>query len=441
MEPAKETWEKALGELQVQINKANYDTWLRNSQGISCEDEIFTVGVHSAFVAEWLNKRLYPLIRKTLVAILGREIEVRFVIQSQGQEQSSSLARIQADGGVSTKVRVDKFNPKYTLDNFIVGKSNHLAYVAAKEIAENPGHAYNPFFIYSDSGQGKTHLLHAIGNVATSKGLQVIYSTGEQFTNEFVSAIKRKEMEDFRNKFINIHMLLFDDVQFISDKKQTRQCFYHIFNELSRSNSQIVITADCTPEEMPSLSNKLISRLECGLVVPIEPPDFDMRLAILQAKAKETTTLNSDEPLKLLAKQAFQNIRQLEGALIYLDAQAKLNGTNVTPQMVNNFLLTCGKENKKSITHVVANYFNLAEEELISKRRDRKTTLVRQIAIYLMRQEDNCPFSQIGRELGNRSHTTIIYNYEKIAAEINTNLKLQQQILEIKKNLNSRETS
>ena len=397
------------------------------------------VSVYNAFVAEWLTKRLYPLVRKTLANITGRDIDVQFMVRNQEQIPAASLAHAsRTDGGVSSKVKIDKFNSRYTLNNFIVGNSNRLAYAAVIEVAENPGHAYNPLFIYSDAGQGKTHLLHAIGHIATNNGLQVIYTTAEQFTNEFILTIKQKRVEDFRGKFRNIHLLLFDDMQFIANKKQTQQCFFHTFNELYNNNCQIIITADRSPKDMALLSNKLRSRLEWGLTVPVEPPDFETRLAILRAKAKEMMTPISDEVLQLLAKRVQQNVRQLEGALTYLVAQAKLGETNITPQIVNNLLTRTGrKENKKPIVHIVADYFNLSPEELIGKQRTKKIVLARQVAMYLMRQESNYSFVEIGKELGNRNHATILHGYKKITYEMNINPHLRHQILEIRGKLDS----
>jgi len=440
LESAREVWERALGELQIQVSKPNYDTWLRNSQGISCQNDIFVVGVHNAFAAEWLTKRLYPLVRKTLTDIIGKEIDLQFVVTPQDQMQAASLAYAsQTDGGVSTKVRIDKFNPRYTLDSFIVGSSNRLAYAAAMEVTESLGHPYyNPLLIYSDAGQGKTHLLHAIGHVATSNGLPVSYITAEQFTNEFVIAIKQKQVKDFRSKFESIRMFLFDDIQFISDKKQTQQCFFYIFNELYSNDCQIVITADRSPKDITLLGNKLRSRLEWGLVIPIEPPDLETRLAIIRAKANEMRTPSSDEALQLLAQQVHQNVRQLEGALTYLAAQAKLAGSDITPQMVNRLLTsTASKGNGRLIVDMVAHHFNLSPEELIGKDKTKKITLARQIAMYLMRQESNYSFAEIGKELGHRNHATILYGCQKITKEMTTNPQLQQNVLEIQEKLHS----
>jgi len=439
LESAREIWESALGELQLQVSRANYTTWLKNSYGTDFQENIFVVGVPNTFVAEWLTKRLHSLIRRTLTQIIGKEIEVQFIVYNKEQIQAGSLAYAnQTDGGTSTKVKIDRFNPKYTFDNFIVGDCNRLAYAATVEAVENPGHTYNPLFIYSSTGQGKTHLLHAIGHRAVNNGLQVAYTSAEQFTNEFVIAIKQRQIEDFRNKFKSARIFIFDDMQFISDKKQTLQCFFQTFNELYHNNCQIVITADCHPKDMALLSDKLKSHLEWGLIVSIQPPGFETRLSILRAKAKEMMMLASDEVLQLVAKRIWENIRQLEGALIYLSAKAKLTGMKLTSQTVNKLLTsTINKQDSRLIMQTVANYFNLSTEELSGGKRDKRTALARQIAIYLIREEDNYSFTEIGKVLGNRNHATMIHGYKKIAAGISINPKLHRQLLEIQEKINS----
>ena len=432
MEPPKEIWQSALGKLQIQVSKANYATWLSNSQGLSCQDSTFVVSVPNIFIAEWLSKRLYPLIRKTLVDIMGRDVDIQFVVQNS-EQVTASLAFKQTDGGTSTKAKQYRFNPRYTFDNFVVSDSNRLPYAAALEVAENPGSPCNPLFIHSSTGQGKTHLLHAIGHLTTNNGAQTAYITAEQFANEFVSAVRENQIDKFRSKFRNIRIFLFDDVHFLLEKKQTLQCFFHIFNELYSNNHQIVITADCAPRDLHPLSSKLKSRLEGGLVVDIQPPDFETRLNILRAKAGTTTTSDLEAVLQVVAKKVCDNVRQLEGALVYLTAQAKLSGTRVTPETINKLLTsTYHKQDIKLLLRTVADHYNLSIEELISKRRDRKTTLARGVAIYLMREGYNCSLTEIGKELGGRNHATILHGYEKLASELCTNPNLANQISEIK---------
>ena len=436
MQSAKEIWKRALGELQIQVSKPNYNTWLGDSQGLTYQDNLFVVGVPNIFVAEWLSKRLYPLVRKTLVDITGKDVDVQFMVRNHEDLSAGALAS-QTDGGTSSKATQYRFNPKYTFDNLVVSDFNRLAYAAAVEVAENPGSSYNPLFIHSSTGQGKTHLLHAIGHSTTSNGLRAVYTTAEQFATEFVSAVRENQVDRFRSKFRSIQVLLFDDVQFLVDKKQTLQCFFHTFNELYSDNRQIVITADCAPEDMEPLSNKLKSRLEGGLVVDIQPPDFETRLDILRAKTDKTMLHQFDGVLRIVAEKVCQNIRQLEGALGYLTAQAKLTGTKLTPQVINKLLTsTASKQDTRMLLQAVADHFNLSTADLMSKKRDRSTALARHIAIYLMREEHNTSLSEIGRELGGRNHATILHGYEKIAGQLNTNPNLSAEIAAIRENIN-----
>ncbi|MDH4269060.1 MAG: chromosomal replication initiator protein DnaA, partial [Dehalococcoidia bacterium] len=431
--------QSALGKLQIQVSKANYTTWLSDSQGLNCHDNVFVVGVPNVFVAEWLSKRLYPLVRKTLVDITGKDIDVRFEIYNREQLATSPLIA-QTDGGTSSKATQYRFNPKYTFDNFVVSDSNRLAYAAAVEVAENPGSSYNPLFIHSTTGQGKTHLLHAIAHLTTNNGLQAAYFAAEQFANDFVLAVREKQVDKFRSKFRNIHIFLFDDVHFLIDKKQTLQCFFNTFNELYSNNRQIVITGDCAPQNMHPLSNKLKSRLEGGLVVDLEPPDFETRLNILRAKAEKLMTSELEGVLHIVAEKVCENVRQLEGALVYLTAHAQLSGAEITPETVNKLLTSMtSKQDIKQLLRTVADYFSVPAEELTNKKRDKKTTLARHVAIYFMREGYNCSLTEIGKELGGRNHATILHGYEKIANELSINPHFSDQIAEIKERLSSQQ--
>jgi chromosomal replication initiator protein len=436
LESAKEIWKKALDKLQIQVSKANYTTWLSNSQGLSCEDNTFTVSVPNVFVAEWLSKRLYPLIRKTLVDIMGKDIGVQFEIDNC-EQLSSRPVPTQTDGGTSSKAIQYRFNPRYTFDNFVVSDCSRLAYAAAVEVAENPGRSYNPLFIHSSTGQGKTHLLHAIGHLTTNNGVQASYVTAEQFANEFVLAIKANQVDKFRSKFRSVSVFLFDDIHFLINKKQTLQCFFHTFNELYSNNRQIVITADCAPQEMQPLSSKLKSRLEGGLVVDIQPPDLETRLNILRAKADTMMTSELEGVLHIVAEKMCENVRQLEGALVYLTAQSKLSGAKITPETINKLLTTTTrKQDIKLLLQAVADHFDVAADELTGKRRDKKTALARHVAIYLMRERHNSSLAEIGKELGGRNHATVLHGYEKIANALGINPDLCNQISEIQEKLN-----
>jgi chromosomal replication initiator protein len=432
---AKETWARALGELQLQVNRINYDTWLRDSVGMNYETDVFVVSVPNTFIAECLTKRFYSLIKKTLTIILGKNLGVQFVVQ---QPTLPRVKPLQSDGGVSTKIKTYQFNPKYTFTRFVVGECNRLAYAAATEVSEKPSLVYNPLIIHGDTGQGKTHLLHAIGHAAIERGLNVVYSSADQFTNEFVLAVKQNDVDHFRSKFTPVNIFLFDDFQLLNNKRQTQQFFFHTLNELYHNNCQIVIAADRAPKEMSLISSRLRSHLECGLVTQIHPLDFETRLAILQAKSREKKLPIIEETLRFIAQKIQDNVYQLEGALTYLDAYTKLTGLSLTPQIITK-LLTPNKsiDDCKLIVQTVADYFDCPLDQLLGRKRDRETSLARQIAAYLLREEGNYSFVEISKVLGNRNHATILYGYKKITSELSVNSKLKRQINEIKQKIDN----
>ncbi len=432
---AKETWAIALGQLQLQVNRINYDTWLSDSQGINCENDVFVVSVPNTFIAEYLTKRFHSLIKKTIAIILGKDLEVQFVVQQPTVSREKPLQR---DGGVSTKMKTYRFNPKYTFARFVVGDCNRLAYAAATEVSQKPSLVYNPLIIHGDTGRGKTHLLHAIGHMAIGSGLNVVYSSADQFITEFVLAVKQNDVDHFRSKFAPVNMFLFDDFQLLDNKKQTQQLFFHTFNELYHNNCQIVIAADRAPKEMSLVSNRLRSRLQCGLVTQIQPLDFGTRLAILQAKSTEKGLPIIEEILQFIAQKIQDNVYQLEGALTYLDAYTKLTGLSLTPQIVTK-LLTTNKNNDdcKVIVQTVAEYFDCSLEQLLGRKRDKETSLARQIAMYLLREKGNYSFTEISNILGNRNHATILHGYKKIANDLGVNSKLKRQISQLKQQIDN----
>jgi chromosomal replication initiator protein len=375
------------------------------------------------------------LIKKTIAIILGKDLEVQFVVQ---QPTLASQKPLQRDGGVSTRTKTYRFNPKYTFARFVVGDCNRLAYAAATEVSQKPSLVYNPLIIHGDTGRGKTHLLHAIGHMAIGSGLNVVYSSADQFITEFVLAVKQNDVDHFRSKFAPVNMFLFDDFQLLDNKKQTQQFFFHTFNTLYQNNCQIVIAADCAPKEMSLVSNRLRSRLQCGLVTQIQTLDFGTRLAIVQAKSTERKLPIIEETLQFIAQKIQDNVYQLEGALTYLDAYTKLTGLSLTPQIVTK-LFTTNKNNDdcKVIVQTVAEYFDCSLEQLLGRKRDRETSLARQIAAYLLREKGNYSFREISNILGNRNHATILHGYKKIANDLEVNSKLKRQITQIKRQIDN----
>lgn len=437
MEPrsAKEIWDAALGELQIQVNKPNYRTWLEKTVGLSYQGNQFVVGVPNTFAAEYLDKNQRSLIEKTLIGLTKRDTEVLFRV-STGQKNSPGNVGTDEELPTITPINTARFNLKYTFNSFIhVGSCNQLAYAAALEVAEKLGRAYNPLFIYGGAGLGKTHLLHAIGHVAIANNMRVLFVSAEQFTNEFINAVQERKTREFRNKYRSADVLLVDDIHFLSGKNQTVESFFHTFNALHNANRQIAITSDRPPKSLPLLQDRLCSRLEWGLVADIQPPDFDTRLAILQAKAESKGINLTPDVLEFVAQRMQRNIRELEGSLNRVIAYARLVRATPTPELAARALEDiAGKEPKAAnitpsqIIDAVANFFQVTPQDLKSRKRDRETAFARQIAMYLIKEANNCSLTQIGKELGDREPITVSQACKKISSEIEANPELNKEI-------------
>ena len=434
---AQEIWETALGELQLQVSKSNYRTWLAKTVGLNYQENRFVVGVPNTFAAEYLDKNQRSLIEKTLIGLTHHNVKVKFYVDGRGQDSPNGYG-VQEEIPATTQIISPRLNPKYTFDSFVVSSSNRLAYAAALGVAENPGHSYNPLFIYGGAGLGKTHLLHAIGHMSQASNLQVLFLSAEQFTNEFINAIRERQTKAFQNKYRNVDLLLIDDIQFICGKEQTEESFFHTFNELHNANHQIAITCDRPPKSIPLVEDRLRSRFEWGLTAGIKPPDFETRLAILQAKAKREGADITPDVLEFIAHRIRHNIRELEGSLNRVVAYARLLRAMITPELATEALEDIASKQPKTaslppplVVEVVANSFHLPVLDLKSRKRDKQTTLARQVAMYLIRQEANCSLAQIGKEFGNREPITVSQACKKIADDIDANSVLRQKILNI----------
>jgi chromosomal replication initiator protein len=438
---AQEIWEAALGELQIQVSKPNYKTWFEKTVGFSFQNNQFVVSVPNAFIAEYLDQNQRSLIEKTLIGITQDNLSVLFQVDGRYQTLSGNPST----EGVTTsdgEIRSSSFNPKYTFDSFIVGACNQLAYAAALGVAQNPGHSYNPLFIFSGAGLGKTHLLQAIGHVAQANHYRVLYASAEQFTNEFIIAVQERKTRDFRKKYRSVNMLLIDDIQFLSGKGQTEESFFHTFDELHNANHQIVISCNCPPKSIPLLHDSLRSRLEWGLIVDIKPPDPETRLAILQAKAKQKGADMPFAVLECIAQRSHQNIRELEGCLNRVIAYAKLTRAPLTPELAARAFEDIASKKPKTavitpelVLEIVASSFQLTPEDLKGRKKDKETALARQIAMYLIRQATRSSLAQIGELLGGKNPSTVSHACEKLATDINASPYLRQKMLDIEHEL------
>ena len=442
---AVDIWQAALEELKGKVSPANYNTWLKNTVGLSQQDGSLIVGVPSDFVTESLEKRLYPLIEKTISGIIGRPLKVQFQVHLGSESgELGPTPPPPSPRRLGQRAGTPKFNRRYTFDTFVVGSSNRLAHAAAQRVANDPGGSYNPLFIYSGVGLGKTHLMHAIGWVGLRLCPRVMYVTAEQFTNEFISAIREGKTEDFRNKYRSVDVLLLDDVQFIAGKEQTQEGLFHTFNDLHTENRQIVLSCDRPPKTLTLLEDRLRSRFEGGLIVDMQPPDLETRIAILQIKSKEQKTAVPPDVLHQIAHRIQKNIRELEGALNRVLAYSRLIQEPLTTDLVTKALAEITTDaHRRTLTaavilSAVAAYYGLAIEELQSAKRDRPLSIARQMAMYLLREELQCSWTHIGNELGGRDHSTILHGYHKIAADINIDPALRRDLVDIRESLYSK---
>jgi len=442
MRSAQEIWEAALGELQLQINKPNYQTWLQRTEGIGYEDGHFYISTPNTYVAEYLEKNQRSLIEKTLIGLVKSRVVAHFQVNSIQPEPTDGYAYRETPQAIDSQT--SSFNPKYTFESFVVGSSNQLAFAAAQAAAQNPGEGYNPLFIYGGSGLGKTHLLQAIGHILQARNASVLYVSGEQFTNEFIDAIRHKRTDEFRSKYRSVDALMVDDIQFISGKEQTEESFFHTFNELHNSNRQIVVTSDKLPQSMPGMEERLRSRFEWGLTVDIQPPDMETRLAILQAKAEQSETEIALDVLEMVAQQARRNIRELEGSLNRIIAYARLLRSQITREVaakaltnINGACETGGQISHVKLLGAVADYFQLDPETIIGPRRDKEVALARQVSMYLLKQQDGYSLSEIGKLIGGRTPSTVSHACEKVAQDIENSPVLKRKVQEILSSLKS----
>jgi len=438
---AEQAWQAALGQLQIEMPKAAFNTWVRDAEYLSYEDGCFMIGVQNAYALDWLQSRLTSTVVRMLTGIMNRTVEVRFVLWQSTSEVIESHETVAADDDEEpvNQTQTTNLHPRYSFDNFVVGASNRLAHAACLAVAEKPAQAYNPLFLYGGVGLGKTHLLHAIGNQCNRRGLQVLYVSSEEFTNDLINAIRTHTTQAFREKYRRIDVLLIDDIQFIAGKESTQEEFFHTFNTLHSQDKQVVISSDRPPKAMVTLEERLRSRFEWGLTADIQPPDFETRQAILRAKAGRAGYRMPNEIFELIARRVQSNIRELEGALNRVWAYANLSNGPITPQLVETALADMlprrSEVRPDEIVRKVADAFGIPLERILGRDRSRQVALPRQIAMYLLREEANISLPQIGEALGGRDHTTVMYGCDKVAEMLEEDDRLRRQLIEIKEQI------
>lgn len=440
-------WQSALGEVQAQLSRANFATWLKNSHLVDKKDGTFYVAVPSNFAKQWVEEKYHKNLLGILRNMDGSVKKIEYVIsgnegtpakKSVGAPTNNLTATDQMDLDFQTDPETG-LNPRYRLSSYVVGPSNELAFAAAEAIVANVGKKYNPFFVYGGVGLGKTHLIQAIGNEVMAKyekKIKARYISSEQFTRDVVWGIRNKRMEDVKKKFREIDMLIIDDIQFIGGKDKMEEEFFHTFNALYEVNKQIVISSDKPPQSLPILEERLRSRFEGGFVADVSYPEFEVRVAIIKSKLLDANRQLSDEVVTHIAHRLKKNIRELEGILKRILFTQDQKQVEITKDMAEEII---EKSTQSMIRHVdvsvilkaVAEFFNVTIEDIVSHSRRKEVVEPRQIAMYLLRDISELSYPHIGEKMG-RDHTTAIHSYEKINNEINRNSTLNQKILTIK---------
>lgn len=453
-----ELWKAALGEIELQVSRANFKTWLQNTSITDKKGGVVTITVPNSFTKEWLENKYHKFILRSLRNLESEIKEVNYQIKQNVIKEDFKGKNVLREEDRTTRKQLDfqelnvnvltNLNPRYTFDNFVVGSSNELAQAAALAVTKNLGKKYNPLFIYGGVGLGKTHLIQALGNQVKkeNQGKKVKYVTSEKFTSEVISALRSgslrpNDIDDFKKRWREIDLLIVDDIQFLAGKEKTQEEFFHTFNALYDAGKQIVLSSDRSPKSIQTLEERLRSRFEGGMIADISYPDLETRIAILKSKAGERGVMLSDEIFEYIAQNIKKNIRELEGALNRLIAanyqlnQKELN-INDAKKILNSILNTPKKSTTlKNIIKAVAEFYDVSEKDLLERSRKKEIVKPRQVIMYLLREELKSSFPFIGLKIGGRDHTTAIHACEKIKKEIELDSNLNDEINIIKEKL------
>lgn len=466
-------WNAALGELELELSKAKFITWLEHTSLLDCNNGSAVVGVPDTFTKTWLENKYHHYIVKALRRISRDEINmvqyrvcgkinrpaaikkipVQAISVKKNNEAGTNGEKVVANQQSQPLPNINIYNDpngliaaglnsRYTFENFIIGKKNELAHAACSAVAKQLGEVYNPLFIYGGVGLGKTHLMQAVGHIVYSQQKKVLYVPCETFTNEYIDLVRKGQANKFMEKYRSVDLLMVDDIQFLGGKEGTQEAFFHTFNHLHRFNKQIILTADRPPRAIPALEQRLLSRFEGGMIVDVHTPDLETRIAILKQRCLEKNIDLPNDAAQFIASNIQNNVRELEGALNRVVAHLQLQkNIELTAESVKQVLSSYtqlpqhGSSTPQKIIQVVAEYYSLPIEELCGSARRKEALFPRQIAIYLMREETHIAFTKIGELLDGRDHTTMMHSYQKIASLIEADNKVHADVALIKQRL------
>lgn len=432
-------WNELKATYQKDLSPASYNTWIETANPRTLDQNQLVVEVPSKIHKEYWEKNLATKIVEVGYMLSGNEIIPRFITGEEA-EQEEVIEEKNPKVVTPSPLKKAMLNPKYTFDTFVIGKGNQMAHAAALVVAEDPGSIYNPLFFYGGVGLGKTHLMHAIGHqmLQSQPNAKVKYVSSETFANDFINSIQNKTAEEFRQEYRNVDLLLVDDIQFFAEKEATQEEFFHTFNALYNEGKQIVLTSDRLPNEIPKLQERLVSRFAWGLSVDITPPDLETRTAILRKKAAAERLEIPDDTLSYIAGQIDSNIRELEGALVRVQAFAAMNSEDISTSLAADALKTLksGKGHPQlsilQIQEEVAKYYHIQLKDIKGKKRVKSIVVPRQIAMYLARELTDNSLPKIGAEFGGKDHTTVIHAHEKIQQLMDSSVSMQNEVSEIK---------
>ena len=443
-----EKWDEILNTVkqEYEISDVSFDTWIRPLEIFAIEGNTLYILVPSEQMAlSYISKKYLAPLRVAIVEITEIEYEIKFILPEEARTLKLNTKPAKATPAVTADE--SNLNPNYTFDTFVVGNNNRFAHSASLAVAESPGEAYNPLYIYGGPGLGKTHLMHSIGHFILNQNpnAKVIYVTSEEFTNEVIESIRNgnaSSMTKFRDKYRKVDVLMIDDIQFLIGKESTQEEFFHTFNYLYETGKQVIITSDKPPKDFTNLEERLRSRFSVGLPVDVSAPDYETRVAILHKKEETENTKISDDIINYIAENINTNIRELEGALNRITAFKRLSNKEITLNMAEDVLRDIINNHKEVtitvplIVEVIASHFGFEADELLSQKRNKDIAYSRQIAMYLCRQMTDLSLQQIGKELGNRDHTTVRHGIEKITEDLKNSLFLQDTIDVLQKKIN-----
>ncbi len=436
-------WTQTLTQVELQVSKANFSTWFKDTFIIKIEDNCVYIGVPNPFVRDWLLNKYHKMILKILRDISENLRGIEYQIAKNSLKKTEELPSFKRGLSMQSTTlplsehyinKEDGLNPKYTFDNFIIGPFNENAYAASQAVLKNPGLSYNPLFIHGNTGYGKTHLIQALGNHLKKAftDIKVHYTTSERFTSDYIASMQGSRINQFKEKYRKYDVLIMDDIQFLSKKEATQNELFHLFNILHENNKQIIFSSDMHPNLIPDVADRLKSRFNQGIIIDIQAPDHESRAQIIKAKARSLSVVLSEEIITYLADVVEGNIRELEGAVNTLLCQSQLRNRDLTILDIKNLIKTTSRPKKmasiKEVVKTIADFYNIAEEDILTKNRRKEVVRPRQIAMYILREVFNISYPTIGDKMGGKDHTTIMYSCEKIKKSMKVDSALSQEI-------------